>query len=121
MEVTIENLTDRLVLLRLNSGETMHLAPGASSAAIATVEIENNAKAAKLQAQNVIAVHGPGAKAPQAAAQGTPKEGPSKEGAAKEKNRHAANRPPRAKANGGQGDAGGSAPTAAGSAPTGAQ
>ncbi len=57
MSVTIENLTTRPVLLPLNSGQTLHLAPRLTSAPLLDVEVEQNAKVEKLQGQNVIAVH----------------------------------------------------------------
>lgn len=64
MPVTIENLTNRPVLLRLNSGETLHLAPRLTSGALADVEVEANAKVEKLLGQQVIAIHPVKEKAP---------------------------------------------------------
>ena len=57
MPVTIENLTMQLVLLRLNSGQTLHIAPRITSEEIMDVEVENNAKVQKLKERHVIAVH----------------------------------------------------------------
>jgi len=55
MHVKIENLSKRLVLLRLNSGETLHLAPRKTSSEIEEVEINNNPKFQKLEALQIIA------------------------------------------------------------------
>jgi hypothetical protein len=55
--VTIENLTNRLVSLRLNSGTTLHLPPGTNSLEIIDVEVESNAEVQKLQDRRVIALH----------------------------------------------------------------
>ena len=57
MPVNIENLTSRPVLLRLNSGRTLHLAPGATSSEIRGVEVNKNDKVKKLRARRVIALH----------------------------------------------------------------
>ncbi len=57
MSVKIENLTNRPVLLRLNSGRTLHLAPRATSSEIGGVEVNKNDKAQKLLARHVIALH----------------------------------------------------------------
>jgi len=57
MPVTIENLTNRPVLLRLNSGQTLHLAPRTTSGEIREVEVKGNAKAQKLLDRRVIALH----------------------------------------------------------------
>ncbi len=54
MPVKIENLTTRPVLLRLNSGQTLHLAPRTISAEVYDVEVENNPKVQKLQDRCVI-------------------------------------------------------------------
>jgi len=55
--VTIENLTSRLVSLRLNSGTTLHLPPGTNSSEIVDVEVQSNAEVQKLQDRRVIALH----------------------------------------------------------------
>ncbi|MCP4428740.1 MAG: hypothetical protein GY803_30005 [Chloroflexi bacterium] len=56
MPVKIENITSRPVLLRLNSGQTLHLAPRKTSEEIREVEVSNNAKVQKLQERHVIAL-----------------------------------------------------------------
>ena len=54
----IENLTNnRPVLLRLNSGQTLHLDPRRTSGEVLAVEIQRNAKVEKLVARRVIALH----------------------------------------------------------------
>lgn len=57
MNVKIENLTNRPVLLRLNSGQSLHLSPRITSAEILDVEVRNNAKVKKLQNRHIIALH----------------------------------------------------------------
>lgn len=57
MPVKIENRTNRLVLLRLNSGQTLHLSPHEISAEIREAEVTDNAKAQKLEGRRAIAVH----------------------------------------------------------------
>jgi len=54
--VTIENLSNRPVLIELNSGDTLYLMPRATSKAILEVEIEGNARVAKLRQRGVIDV-----------------------------------------------------------------
>ena len=56
MPVTIKNLTQRPVLIRLNSGATLHLAPAAISAAIPDGERVRNAKIEKLVKRRVISL-----------------------------------------------------------------
>jgi hypothetical protein len=56
MPVEIKNLTQRPVLMRLNSGATLHLSPGMTSDAIVEEEIDRNEKVAKLQSRHVIAL-----------------------------------------------------------------
>jgi hypothetical protein len=58
MPVTIENLTDRPVLLTLSSGETLRLAPGQRFPGLEDVEVKNNPKVDKLVMQRVVAIHG---------------------------------------------------------------
>jgi hypothetical protein len=55
--VTIENLTRRLVSVRLNSGTTLHLPPGTNSPELVDVEVQSNAEVQKLQERRVIALH----------------------------------------------------------------
>lgn len=57
MPVTIENLTNRPVLLRLNSGQTLHLTPRTTSGEILDVEVKSNTKVQKLAGRRVIALH----------------------------------------------------------------
>ena len=66
MSVKIQNLTNRPVLLRLNSGRTLHLAPRATSGELRDVEVEGTAKAKieKLVRKGVIALHDSAKKAP---------------------------------------------------------
>jgi hypothetical protein len=54
----IENLTNRPVLLRCNSGEALHIAPRATSADIPDVEVKGNRTVEKLKDRHVIAWHG---------------------------------------------------------------
>jgi hypothetical protein len=56
MPVEIRNLTLRPVLMRLNSGASLHLSPGMTSEAIAEGEISRNEKVQKLQDKRVIAL-----------------------------------------------------------------
>jgi len=56
MPVSIENLTNRPVLLRLNSGQTLHLAPHSTSAEIIEVEVKGNSKVQRLQERHVISL-----------------------------------------------------------------
>lgn len=65
---TISNLTDRPVLLAFNSGRTLRLSPRSQSEDIPDVELNNNAKVAKLAASHVIAVDAPATKRRGAAA-----------------------------------------------------
>ncbi len=51
----IQNLTDRKVLVRLSSGETLHIAPRGTSAELSDVEVQN-AKVRKLQDGRVISL-----------------------------------------------------------------
>ena len=62
MSFKIENLTTRPVLLRLNSGQTLHLAPRTISAELIDVEVENNPKVLKLKDLCVIGLHASGEK-----------------------------------------------------------
>ena len=63
MPVEIENMTNRPVLLRLNSGTTLHLAPLSTSSEIMDDEVVNNAKVQKLLDRRVIDQHEAGKKA----------------------------------------------------------
>ncbi len=57
MSVKIENLTTRPVLLRFNSGRTLHLAPGATEADVPESDVNHNVKVRKLQERRLIALH----------------------------------------------------------------
>ncbi|MBV7328186.1 hypothetical protein KFU94_07975 [Chloroflexi bacterium TSY] len=57
MSIKIQNVTNRPVLLRLNSGRTLHLDPRGTSSEIRNVEVKNNAKVQKLQERRIIALH----------------------------------------------------------------
>ena len=54
--VRIKNLTNRPVILSLNSGRTLHLSPRTTSRELRDVEVKSNAKVEKLQKQRVISV-----------------------------------------------------------------
>jgi len=56
MPVEIKNLTQRPVLMRLNSGASLHLSPGMTSHEIVEEEIARNEKVEKLQSRHVIAL-----------------------------------------------------------------
>lgn len=56
MSVEIKNLTQRPVLMRLNSGASLHLSPGMTSPEIVDEEVTRNAKVEKLQSRHVIAL-----------------------------------------------------------------
>lgn len=57
MPTKIENLTNRPVLLRCNSGETLHIAPRAISADVLDVEVKDNLAVQKLKDRHIIALH----------------------------------------------------------------
>jgi hypothetical protein len=59
MATTIENLTHRKVLVRLSSGETLHLGPRVTSPELTDVEVKND-KVRKLEGQHIIALHSAG-------------------------------------------------------------
>jgi len=56
-EVKIENLTNWMRSLRLNSGVVLHLPPRATSEVIASVEVQGNTEVDKLLLQSSISVH----------------------------------------------------------------
>lgn len=56
MHVKIKNLTNRPVLLRCNSGETLHIPPNTTLEKIPDIEIKNNPEVRKLKDRHVIAV-----------------------------------------------------------------
>lgn len=53
----IDNLTNRLVILRLNSGRTLYIDSKSISGEIQEAELRNNRKFNKLRERRVIAVH----------------------------------------------------------------
>ena len=57
MPAEIENLTQKPIFLRLNSGKTLHLAPGLKSPQIGEFEWKNNDKVKKLEDLRAIALH----------------------------------------------------------------
>lgn len=57
MSVKIENKTNRLVILRLNSGQSLFVGPGAYSGEIPEVELVNNPMFEKLKDRGIITVH----------------------------------------------------------------
>ena len=57
MSVVIENLTSRPVLLRLNSGKTLHVRSRATSTEIGDAEVNNNTKVQKLRDRHIISLH----------------------------------------------------------------
>jgi hypothetical protein len=56
MTVRIKNLTQQPLQVALTSGSSLRLSPGQSSPELHEVEVSQNAKIAKLQAQHLIAV-----------------------------------------------------------------
>ena len=67
MSIEIKNLTSRPVLMRLNSGklrkmrssveyQSLHLAPGETSAEVLDSEVSNNPKVTKLQGRHIISL-----------------------------------------------------------------
>jgi hypothetical protein len=64
MPFIIQNRAKHLLVLPLNSGGTLHLAPGETSSPVAEFEIENNEKVERLLNEGLIAVTEPNA-APQ--------------------------------------------------------
>ncbi|MGA3244216.1 MAG: hypothetical protein ABSE41_06355 [Bacteroidota bacterium] len=57
MPVKIQNLTNELVLVRCNSGVTLHLAPRTESKEIMDVEVIQNPSVQKLLDRHVVALH----------------------------------------------------------------
>lgn len=54
---TIENLTHRQVILRLNSGKTLFIEPGTPSESLPLEELSNNIMVDKLLDRRIIAMH----------------------------------------------------------------
>jgi hypothetical protein len=57
VEVILENRSPYLMLVTLNSGRTLHLAPDEASSAIDDGEVNGNAKVDKLASAGQLAVH----------------------------------------------------------------
>ena len=55
MAITITNKADYLLILQLNDGQSVYLAPGESSSAIDERQLSGNEKFAKLRSGNLIA------------------------------------------------------------------
>jgi hypothetical protein len=56
MSIQITNLSNRPIVLTLSSGNTLHLAPNATSPELQDVEVKNNDKIDKLRGQFVISI-----------------------------------------------------------------
>lgn len=54
MQIKIKNLTKRPVLLRLNSGKTLHIAPESTSSEIWEQDVRGNKKMEKLKNLNIV-------------------------------------------------------------------
>jgi len=54
MSLTIKNKTRQLLTVTLNSGETLHLAPGEASHLLSEIETANNAKIQRLSNEGMI-------------------------------------------------------------------
>jgi len=54
MSLTIKNKTRQLLTITLNSGATVHLAPGEVSHALSEIETENNTKIQRLSNEGMI-------------------------------------------------------------------
>lgn len=64
MAFTIQNRARHLLVLPLNSGGTLHLAPGETSSPVAAFEIDNNEKVERLLNEGLLAVNESGAAPP---------------------------------------------------------
>ena len=78
MALHIANQAKHLLIIPLNSGKAVHLAPGESSHPIEELEINANEKVAKLLKANLVAIL-------KVSAEETPKEEPRKKKPAKAK------------------------------------
>ncbi len=56
MASTIQNRARHLLVLPLNGGGTLHLAPGETSSPVEDFELDNNEKVGRLQKDGLIAV-----------------------------------------------------------------
>jgi hypothetical protein len=53
----IQNLTDRQVILRLNSGKSLYIDPGSTSGQVLEIELKGNPMVRKLRDRRVIALY----------------------------------------------------------------
>lgn len=60
MASTIQNRARHLLVLPLNGGGTLHLAPGETSSPVEEFELDNNEKIGRLQKDGLIAVSAAG-------------------------------------------------------------
>ena len=65
MSVNIENLTDKPLWLRLNSGAALSIMPSSRAQAVPDGEVIGNLKLEKLAQKRVIRVHKEGGEAPE--------------------------------------------------------
>jgi hypothetical protein len=70
MAFVIQNRAEHLLVLPLNSGGTLHLAPGETSSPVEAFELENNAKVERLSKEGLVVVTESGG-----AAEGVPPDG----------------------------------------------
>jgi hypothetical protein len=56
MAMTITNRAQRLIILQLNDGSALYLAPGESSRPVDEVKVSGNEKVRKLMSESVISV-----------------------------------------------------------------
>lgn len=72
MAFTIRNRAKHLLIIPLNSGESLYLAPGESSGPVESYELDNNAKVEKMLRDNLISSAEADAQAASAAAGAQP-------------------------------------------------
>ena len=56
MDCILGNNTRQLLIVTLNSGQTLHLAPGGASGPLDDMELNDNAKVAKLRGSGVLSL-----------------------------------------------------------------
>ncbi len=64
MPINIINRTSRPVLVRLNSGDTLHLGPEATASGLKGVELTGNVRINRLKEKGIISIEPIPAKAP---------------------------------------------------------
>jgi hypothetical protein len=74
MALTFTNLATHMLILHLNNGSSVYLAPGETSGAISNEQVNGNDKIAKLLRNNVVATTEPAEEA------GTPKKAKAEKG-----------------------------------------